>query len=161
MVNHCLILLMLRIVVIMDLYLEIMLTYGGFIKIIRDIKDTGVAGWTCQERDEHSLLRWLPSIPLFPKERSPRLLFHASYTKVVATSCNRFGGNSTSLLKNSCNPRSIFSIDRDRYFWLKVTTFLYFLLSSCHDCNSLSQLGQPKDQRSSWLPDNSGKMLWL
>ena len=44
MVNHCLILLMLRIVVIMALYLEIMLTYGGFINIIRDIKDTGVAG---------------------------------------------------------------------------------------------------------------------
>ena len=34
-------------------------------------------------------------------------------------SCNRFGGNSAPLLKISCNPWSIFSINHDYYFWLE------------------------------------------
>ena len=80
-----------------------MLTYGGFTKIIQYVKDTGVAGWTCQKRDENSLLRWFPSIPLLPNEHGRWVLFHVSCTKVVATGCNRFGGNSASLLKNSYN----------------------------------------------------------
>ena len=62
-----------------------MLTYGDFIKIIWDVKDTGVAGWMIQERDEHSLLRWSPPIPSLHKGRNQRLLFHTNYTRVAAT----------------------------------------------------------------------------
>ena len=96
-----------------------MLTYGGFIKIIRDVKDTGVAGQTCQERDEHLFLRCSPSIPSLPKECGPSVLVHASCTRVAATDCDRFGGNSVLLLKISYNTRNIFSINQDHYFRLE------------------------------------------
>ena len=80
-----------------------MLTYDGFIKIFRDIENTGVVGQTCQRRDGNSLLKLIAIHSIIAKERGPSVLVHVSCTRVAATDCVRFGGNSVPLLKSSYN----------------------------------------------------------